>query len=75
MIRDPLVLYVWFLLHIGKGLIPQCGHQLCYGEKLPMAWGVPQQTSRHNKSIPFQYAIETKHLTIKDIESYLILDG
>ena len=22
---------------------PQYGHQFCYGEKLPMAWGVPQQ--------------------------------
>ena len=24
---------------------PQYGHQFCYGEKLPMAWGVPQQTT------------------------------
>ena len=23
----------------------------CYREKLPMAWGVPQQTAKHQKSI------------------------
>ena len=27
------------------------GGRGCYGEKLPMAWGVPQQTTRHQKSI------------------------
>ena len=47
----------------------------CYREKIPMAWGVPQQTDRHEKSIPSQYAIETKHLTLGDLESYLIPDG
>ena len=47
----------------------------CYREKLPMAWGVPQQTARHKKSIPSQYARETKHLTLRDLKSYLILDG
>ena len=47
----------------------------CYGEKLPMAWGVPQQTARHKKSILSQYARETKHLTLRDLESYLIPDG
>ena len=47
----------------------------CYGEKIPMVWGVPQQTVRHEKSIPFQYARETKHLTLSDLESYLIPDG
>ena len=31
--------------------LPQWSHQFCYGEKLPMAWGVPQQTTRHQKSI------------------------
>ena len=47
----------------------------CYGEKLPVDWGVPQQTTRPEKSIPPQYARETKHLTLKDLESYLISDG
>ena len=44
-------------------------------EKLPMAWGVPQQTEKPKKSIPSQYAREIKHLTLKDLESYLIPDG
>ena len=43
--------------------------------KLPMAWGVPQQTEKPQKSIPSQYAREIKHLTLKDLETYLILDG
>ena len=47
----------------------------CYGEKLPMAWGVPQQIVRHEKSIPSQYERETKNLTLRDLKSYLILDG
>ena len=47
----------------------------CYGEKLPMAWGVPQQIARPEKSIPSQYARETKHITLRDLESYLIPDG
>ena len=47
----------------------------CYREKLPMAWGVPQQISRPEKSILSQYARETKHLTLKDLKSYLIPDG
>ena len=47
----------------------------CYREKLPMDWGVPQQTARHEKSILSQYARETKHLTLRDLKSYLIPDG
>ena len=46
----------------------------CYREKISMAWGVPQQTTRTEKSIPSQYARETRHLTLKDLEPYLILD-
>ena len=53
---------------------PQYGHQFCYGEKLLMAWVVPKYKSKHEKSIPSQYARETKHLTLNDLESYLILD-
>ena len=52
--------------------LPQYCHQFCFREKLPMAWGVPQQTARHKKSIPSQYARETKHLILRDIKSYLI---
>ena len=40
-----------------------------------MAWGVLQQTARPEKSIPSQYARETKPLTLQDLESYLIPDG
>ena len=54
---------------------PHYGHQFYYREKLPMAWGVPQQTDKLQKAIPSQYARETKHITLKDIESYLIPDG
>ena len=43
--------------------------------KLPMAWGVPQQTEKPQKSIPSQYAREIKNLTLKDLETYLIPDG
>ena len=43
--------------------------------RIPMAWGVPQQTNKAQKSIPFQYAREIKHLTLNDLESYLISDG
>ena len=43
--------------------------------KLPMAWGVTQQTEKLWKSIPSQYAREIKHLTLKDLETYLIPDG
>ena len=43
--------------------------------KLPMAWGVPQQTKKPQNSIPSQYAREIKHLTLKYLETYLILDG
>ena len=42
--------------------------------KLPMAWGttIDKVTVEIN---PFPYARETKHLTLKDLETYLILDG
>ena len=42
--------------------------------KLPMAWGTTKDrvTAEIN---PFQYARETKHLTQKDIDTYLILNG
>ena len=42
--------------------------------KLPMAWGTT--TDRVTEEInPFPYARETKHLTLKDLETYLIPDG
>ena len=41
--------------------------------KLPMAWGTT--TDRVTAEInPFLYARETKHLTLKDLEMYLIPD-
>ena len=42
--------------------------------KLPMAWGttIDRVTTEIN---PFPYERETKHLTLKDPETYLILDG
>ena len=43
--------------------------------KIPMAWGVPQQIEKPQKSIPSQYAREIKHLTLKDLKTYLIQDG
>ena len=43
--------------------------------KLPMAWSVPQQTEKPQKLIPSQYEKEIKHLTLKDLETYLILDS
>ena len=48
--------------------------RFCYGKKLPMAWGVPQQIEKPQKSIPYQYPREIKHLTLKDLKSYLIID-
>ena len=42
--------------------------------KLPMAWG--STTDRVTTEInPFPYARETKHLILKDLETYLIPDG
>ena len=39
-----------------------------------MAWGTT--TDRVTVEInPFLYARETKHLTLKDLETYIILDG
>ena len=43
--------------------------------KVPMASGVPQQAKKPQKSIPSQYAREIKHITLKDLESYLISDS
>ena len=40
-----------------------------------MAWGVPQQTEKSQKSIPSQYEREIKNLTLKDLETYVIPDG
>ena len=42
--------------------------------KLPMSWGttIDKVTTEIN---PFLYARETKHLTLKDLDSYLIPDG
>ena len=42
--------------------------------KIPMAWGTT--TDRVIGEInPFLYARETKHLTLKDPDSYVIPDG
>ena len=42
--------------------------------KLPMDWGTT--TDRVTAEVnPFPYVRETKHLTLKDLETYLILDG
>ena len=49
--------------------------QFCYREKLPMAWGVPKQTARHQKSIFPNMQEPTKHLTLRDIKLYLVQDG
>ena len=43
--------------------------------KIPMAWGVPQQTEKLQKSIPSPYVREIQHLTLKDLETHLIPDG
>ena len=42
--------------------------------KLPMAWGttIDIVTVQIN---PFPYARETQHLTLRDLETYLITDG
>ena len=42
--------------------------------KLPMAWGttIDRVTVEIN---PFPYARETKHLTLKDLKTYLIPNG
>ena len=42
--------------------------------EIPMAWGT--KTDSLTPTInPFLYARETKYLTLKDLDSYLILDG
>ena len=42
--------------------------------KIPMAWGTT--TDRVTTEInPFLYAIETNHITLKDLDTYLIPDG
>ena len=40
-----------------------------------MAWGLPQQTEKPQKSISSPYAREIQHLTLKDLDTYLIPDG
>ena len=52
-------------------LVPRRKRRRLLWRKLPMAWGVKQQTKKPHKSIPSQYAREIKHLTLKDLESYL----
>ena len=42
--------------------------------EIPMAW-VTTTDSLTPEINPFQYAIEIKCLTVKDLTSYLILDG
>ena len=42
--------------------------------EIPMAWGTTTDTLTP-KINPFQYERETKYLTLKDLDSYLILDG
>ena len=54
-----------------------CGKISCnklLRREIPMAWGTT--TDRLTPEInPFLYAREIKHLTLKDIGSYLIPDG
>ena len=47
---------------------------ILFWRKIPMAWGtkIDKLTIEIN---PFLYARETKHLTLKDLETYLIPDG
>ena len=53
---------------------PQRSRQFYYGEKF--LWlGVPQQTALTLEINLSQYAIEIKCLTLKDLTSYLILNG
>ena len=54
---------------------PSQSLQFCYREKNPVAWGVPQQTTLTLEINPSQYERETKHLTLRDTESYLVPDG
>ena len=42
--------------------------------KIPMAWGTTTDSLTLEIN-PFQYAREIKYLTLKDQNSYLILDG
>ena len=48
-------------------------HKSVLRRKLPMDWGttIDRVTIEIN---PFPYARETKHLTLKDLETYLIPD-
>ena len=42
--------------------------------EIPMAWGTTTDSLTPEIN-PFLYARETKYLTLKDLDSYLILDG
>ena len=42
--------------------------------EVPMAWGTATDSLTPEIN-HFLYARETKHLTLKDLDSYLILDG
>ena len=42
--------------------------------EIPMAWGTTTEILTLEIN-PFLYARETKHITLKDIDSYLIPDG
>ena len=42
--------------------------------EIPMAWGTTTDSLTLENN-PFLYARETKQLTLKDLDSYLILDG
>ena len=50
------------------------GKLIMLRREIPMAWGTTTDilTPKIN---PFLYARETKHLTLKDLDSYLIPDG
>ena len=41
----------WFLVNKETSSTNQGNDYMCYREKLPMAWGVPQQTDKPQKSI------------------------
>ena len=63
-------------LKSGFGILYLCRHNLLLllQREILMAWGTT--TDKLNPEInPSLYARETKHITLKDLVSYLILDG
>ena len=69
-----IIFYYQWLKYQQTDIIPLGSYTELLQRKLHMAWGTT--TDRVTAEInPFQYAREIKNLTLKDIETYLILDG